>query len=314
MFKISGFTVEKIVENLKGEVIDYGINLSGAPLEWRETTGIGINVGIIDTGIDLNHYDLKGRVKKYINFTSNDRRNVFDENGHGTHVSGIVAASRNNFGVIGTAPMCNLYIAKAFDKNGFGKDENVIKSINWMLENNVKIINMSFSSSSYNETYHRSIKKAYDNGVILVCAAGNIDSGRREYPSYPAKFNETLCVSAVDINAREAEFSGKSTKADISAAGYEILSCYPGNRFARLSGTSMATPIISGCAAILNSKAKKRKGRFLTPEEMRIVMCMYAFDTSSPGKSSNLGCGVFSFGRIHFSKKEVANLYLDSLK
>ena len=144
MFKISGFTVEKIVENLKGEVIDYGINLSGAPLEWRETTGIGINVGIIDTGIDLNHYDLKGRVKKYINFTSNDRRNVFDENGHGTHVSGIVAASRNNFGVIGTAPMCNLYIAKAFDKNGFGKDENVIKSINWMLENNVKIINMSF--------------------------------------------------------------------------------------------------------------------------------------------------------------------------
>lgn len=314
MFKINGFTVEKIINNLDGEAIDYGINLSGAPLEWEETMGNGINVGIIDTGADIHHLDLKGRIRKYINFTSSDRRDICDENGHGTHVSGIVAASKNGYGIIGTAPLANLYIAKAFDKNGYGRDEDVIKSIYWMLDNGIKIINMSFSSPTYNADYYRAVRDAYNEGAIMVCAAGNTDGKTRETPSYPAKFSESLCVSAVDINAQAAAFSGKHTKADISAAGYEILSCYPGNRFARLSGTSMATPIISGCAAILNAEAKKKKGRFLTPEEMRIVMCMYAVDTDKSGKPGNLGCGVFSFGRIEFSRNNVAGLYLESLK
>jgi subtilisin len=116
-FKISDFKVLDVRPSQKREVIDYGVEMVGAPLEWGETTGKGIKVGIIDTGIDINHQDLKGRVKDYVNFSFSDRKDILDENGHGTHVAGIIAAERNNVGIIGVAPEADLYIAKAFNKD-----------------------------------------------------------------------------------------------------------------------------------------------------------------------------------------------------
>ena len=308
---ISEYKIERVVEETIGEVTDYGIKLSGAPLEWNESMGECVNVGIIDTGIDSSHPDLSQRIKKTVNFAGGNTRDASDDNGHGTHVAGIIAASKNNFGVIGAAPMANLYVAKAFDSRGRGDDDAVIRSIDWMISNNVKIINMSFSAPDYTERYHNALRAAYNKNIILVCAAGNGGSGG-DTMGYPAKFNETISVAAVDINNKIASFSSKGVKTDIAAAGYEILSCYPGGTFARLSGTSMAAPIISGCAAILNSKAKARIGRFLTPEEMRLVMCMYA---ESIGKrDGRSGCGLFSFGRLQSGGKSVINEFLNGLK
>jgi len=312
VFYISDYKIEKIMEETVGEIIDYGVKMVGAPLEWPETLGEGINVGIIDTGVDITHQDLKPNIKKYINFADVDIDNIFDENGHGTHVAGIISAAQNNFGIIGVAPCANLYIARAFNKNGYSAPGAIIKAINWMIDNEVKIINMSFTTNEYSAEYHEVIKQAYASGITMVCAAGN--SGGElagDSVGYPAKFNETISVAAVDINKKVTEFSSKGLKTDIAAAGYEILSCYPENKFARLSGTSMATPVISGAAAILQNKAKSRIGRYLTPEEMKLIMCIYTEDIEEKGKDRAAGCGIFSFGRIQTAKQALSNEYLN---
>lgn len=297
MVNLVKFVINGETAPWEGELMDYGVKMSGANLEWHESMGEGVKVGVIDSGIDLYHPDLSKRVKKYVNFTSPDRNNVFDENGHGTHVAGIIAASRNGQGTVGVAPMANLYVAKAFGRNGMADDEAVSKSLEWMMEQKADIINMSFSSNNV-PMYERLIKEAYNRGIIIVCAVGNAGNLRKKELGYPAKFEETISVAAVDADGNVSAFSAKNINADIAAAGYEILSCYPGGKYARFSGTSMAAPIISGAAAILQRKAKKRMGRYLTPDEMKTVLCMYCENIEKESPEGSAGCGLFSFGRI----------------
>lgn len=297
MSKLVTYNVKGILQNTDKEIMDYGVAMSGANLEWNESMGEGIKIGIIDSGIDLTHPDLMGRVKKYRNFTSAHKNDVEDKNGHGTHVAGILAANKNDKGIVGVAPMSSLYVAKAFDHRGVADDFKIKESINWLMENNVHIINMSFSANN-KPSYYEEIKTAYNKGIILVCAAGN--SGRARQLSYPAKYPETISVAAVDMRGKVSNFSSRNVDADIAAAGYEILSCYPGGKYARFSGTSMAAPIISGAAAILQRKAKNRMGRFLTPEEMKTVLCMHCEDVDKKGHDGASGCGLFSFGRLSY--------------
>lgn len=297
MVKLVKFTVNGEASGWQGEYMDYGVKMSGANLEWNESMGEGVKIGIIDSGVDLYHPDLAGRVKKYINFTSSDKNFVFDENGHGTHVAGIIAANRDGRGVVGVAPMASLYVAKAFGKNGMADDETVAKSLEWMMDNKVDIINMSFSSNNL-PVYEDRIKEAYRRGTVIVCAVGNVGNLRKKELGYPAKFDETISVAAVDAGGKVSAFSAKHINADIAAAGSQILSCYPGGKYARFSGTSMAAPIISGAAAILQRKAKKRMGRFLSPDEMKTVLCMHCENIGKESPDGSAGCGLFSFGRL----------------
>ena len=105
---LSNYKVISVSGKSTGEIIDYGVKMVGAPLEWSETMGEGVRVGIIDTGIDTDHPDLRNRIKKCADFTGTGRDNVEDENGHGTHVAGIIAAEKNKIGVIGVAPKADL--------------------------------------------------------------------------------------------------------------------------------------------------------------------------------------------------------------
>ena len=304
MVKLLKFSVKTILQDTSGERMDYGVQMSGANLEWHESMGEGIKIGVIDSGVDLHHPDLVGRVKKYKNFTSPDSDDVTDENGHGTHVAGIIAANKNGSGVVGVAPMSQLYVAKAFGKHGMAEDDVVAKSLEWLISNKVNIINMSFSSNKM-PTYYDEIKKAYEKGIIIVCAAGNNGNSKNRQLGYPGRFDETISVASVDASGKVSAFSSKHVDADIAAAGYEILSCYPGGKYARFSGTSMAAPIISGAAAILQRKAKNRMGRFLTPEEMRTVLCMHCEDIGKKGPDGSAGCGLFCFGRIMREKQKM---------
>lgn len=297
MIKIEKFNIVDVASETAEEQMDYGVAMSGANLEWSESMGEGIKIGIIDSGIDLAHPDLVGRVKKYRNFTSYDKNDVIDENGHGTHVAGIMAANKNGKGIVGVAPMASLYIAKAFNKNGMADDYAVAESLKWLIQNRVNVINMSFSSNSV-PSYYKEIKQAYDMGIIIICAAGNNGKIKGRNLGYPAKYPETISVASVDMRGKVSDFSSRNVDADIAAAGFEILSCYPGGKYARFSGTSMAAPIISGASAILQRKAKNRLGRFLTPEEMRTVLCMHCEDIDKKGPDGVSGCGVFSFGRL----------------
>lgn len=297
-FSLGDYTIDTITNETGGEIIDYGIKMVGAPLEWKECQGEGIKIGIIDTGIDLTHPDLCDRVVRYINFAGDDPQNIEDDNGHGTHVAGIVAASRNHYGVVGVAPKSQLYIAKAFDAAGNAGSSAIYRSIEWMLEEGVDLINMSFSSPSSDDSYHELVRKAYEQGVICICAAGNNGRLPGDTVGYPAKFDETISVVAVDIHKQRAPFSSKGNRVDIAAAGTKIFSCYPKNSFALLSGTSMATPIITGAAALLQNKAQLRLNRYLTPEEMKLILCIYSEDLGATGKDEEYGCGLFSFARL----------------
>ncbi len=301
MFKIDDFKVLDVRSEQRREVIDYGIKMVGAPLEWKETMGSGIKVGIIDTGIDINHEDLRTRIKGYVNYSTADKKDIKDENGHGTHVAGIVAASKNNIGVVGVAPEADLYIAKAFNKDGSADIDAIQKSIIWMAEQNVDVINMSFSSQTSTKEYQKLISDIYNNGIIMVCAAGNEGSsqaGKADTIGYPARFDQTVAVTAVDTRKRKTDFSSIGTAAEIAAAGKDIYSCYPNNKYATLSGTSMATPIITGAVALLHSKAMIRYGRRLKPSEIRLLLHIYAEDLGKIGRDSEYGYGLFSFGRI----------------
>ncbi len=309
-FKISDFKVLDVRTSQNREIVDYGVRMLGGPLEWSETMGSGVKVGIIDTGIDLKHEDLSGNIKAYVNYTSSDKKDASDQNGHGTHVAGIVSAQKNNIGVVGVAPQADLYIAKAFKKDGTAEFEAISKSIIWMIEKNVDVINMSFSSDSVNEDYQMLITKAYQQGITIVCAAGN--EGKKNIKGedtigYPAGFNETIAVTAVDINKKITDFSSVGKEAEIAAAGKDIYSCYLNNSYAKLSGTSMATPLITGAVAILHAKAKHRYKRRLTPSEVRLLLHIYSEDLGDLGRDSNYGYGLFSFGRINKSEYIQAN-------
>ena len=298
MHKISDYTIIQVKARQPQEVIDYGIRMAGAPLEWGEVTGKGVRVGIIDTGIDLTHRDLSENIADAVSFISDSPQ---DDNGHGTHVAGIIGARKNGTGVVGMAPECNLYIAKAFDKQGNGEFPAIYKSLEWMIRKRVQIVNMSFSSDEPSKGYEEILQAANNHGITLICAAGNEGSKRRNTIGFPGKFPQTVAVTAVDPNRKSTEFSSAGYESELCAAGVDIYSTYPGNSYAKLSGTSMATPIISGAAALMQAKGMHRYRRFLSPKEVRFLLHLYTEDLGGKGWDPYYGYGLFSFGRLNQS-------------
>ncbi len=292
MYYIADYTMISKVD-IKKEVMSYGVKMTGANYEWNETKGKGIKVGIIDTGIDMKHPDLQ--VKEFINYTTENINDVQDDAGHGTHVAGIVGARMNGIGVVGVAPECEIYVAKAFDGQGKGDKDAIRKSLEWMIEKQVDIVNMSYSSSEEDEEEKRLVKKCFENNIFMVAAAGN--RGERKV-SCPGRYEGVVAVSSVDINKVKSDFSSYGNEIDLAAAGVDILSTYKNGSYAVLSGTSMAAPLISGAAAIIQAKAIKRFKRKLSPNELRVIMGIYADNTEAGRKSKCCGCGIFSFGRI----------------
>ncbi len=297
-FRINDYILIETKPQQENEYIDYGVKLVGAPLEWKETMGEGIKVGIVDTGICCTHPDLKNRIKDGANFTNEDRGTIDDYVGHGTHVAGIVGAEKNGSGVVGVAPKSDLYVAKAFDRTGKTTYPAIEKSLLWLMEKGVDVINMSFSSPSATRRYAELIKLVKRHGITMICAAGNEGADRFNTIGYPASFGETIAVSAVDINKNIADFNSKGSAAEIAAAGINIYSTYLNNGYATLSGTSMATPIITGAVAILQAKGRMRYSRKLTPDEIRLLLNIYTEDLSGLGRDDRYGYGLFSFGRI----------------
>lgn len=297
-FEISRCKVISIAQKAEKEVIDYGVRMVGAPLEWNETRGEGVRVGIIDTGVDTDHIELKGRIKDCVNFSGGSTDRVEDENGHGTHIAGIVAAEQNGVGVVGVAPKTELYIAKAFGEDGKTQYPAIEKSVKWMEERKVDVINMSFSSAYTSSKYRSLIWSAHEKGISIICAAGNEGELGENTIGYPANYPETVAVSAVDINRNIADFSSRGNAAEICAAGIDVYSTYLDGGYATLSGTSMACPIITGAAAILIAKGYIRYGRRLTPEEIRLLLNIYTEKLGNPGRDKSYGYGIFSFGRI----------------
>jgi len=226
---------------------DWGLRRIGAPEVWNKLKNRRVKVGIIDTGIVSNHPDLQGNFKEGIS-TLDDNSSYIDDNGHGTHVAGIIGANRSR-GMVGVNPYTDFYVVKAFDRRGSGKLSDIIEGIDWLIRRQVNVINMSFSTPDTNSLLERVIREAYLRGTILVAAAGN-DGGTNSV-KYPAKYDEVMAVTATDRDDHLADFSSSGPEVDFCAPGDNIRSTWLGGGYEVKSGTSFAAPHIVGEVADL---------------------------------------------------------------
>lgn len=230
----------------------WGLNTIEGQGAWDVTHGANdVDIAIIDTGIDGNHPDLGSKVVASVNCiidSSCPSVSAVDENGHGSHVAGIASAVTNNsVGVAGTSWEGRLISVKVLDDEGSGYYSWVANGIYWATDNGAEVINLSLGGRSSSTTLKNAINYAWDNGVVVVAAAGN-NGSKRSF--YPASYRKVIAVAATDKNDQKAYFSNYGRWVDVAAPGVSILSTYKGN-YSYSSGTSMAAPYVSGLAALL---------------------------------------------------------------
>lgn len=213
--------------------------------------GNGVKVAVLDTGI-ASHSDLA--VVGGASFIQSER--TYDDfNGHGTHVAGTVAALNNSIGVLGVAPSSNLYAVKVLDRNGSGSHASIAQGIEWAIQNNIDIVNMSLGSSTGSSTLELAVNRARDAGILLIAAAGNSgQQGGSNNIGYPARYAAVMAVGAVDHQYNRASFSSYGAELEIMAPGVGINSTYLNNGYRSLNGTSMASPHVAGVAALIKQK------------------------------------------------------------
>ena len=239
--------------------IPTGVNMINAPLMWNKGyTGEGVKIAILDSGY-TPHPDLDKNIIGGKNFTSEDggNPNIFnDYNGHGTHVAGIIASDNK---IMGVAPNAKLLILKVLDKTGNGNCQGMYDAINYAIEQKVDIINMSLGISINVNEIHTMLKKAVDNNICVVCACGNEGDGKAftdEY-SYPAGYNEAISVGAIDNARVNAVFTNSNKEVDLVAHGVNVVSTHLNYGYCSMSGTSQATPHVTGALALLKEYYRK---------------------------------------------------------
>ncbi|OEH86914.1 hypothetical protein BHU72_01240 [Desulfuribacillus stibiiarsenatis] len=229
-------------------IVPWGVEKVHAPEAWQYATGRGVKVGVIDTGVDLSHPMLVANLRQGINIINPDI-SPQDDNGHGTHVAGTIAASGGPGSLIGVAPEAELYPVKAFDKHGKALLSDIGKAVEWCVENDIRLINMSFGTSSSNQTLQEIYLQAYERGAVMIAASGN--NGPDGAMGYPGRYPFTIAVGATDEEDEIASFSSRGVPVNICAPGVDILSCWLHGGVKRLKGTSMATPHVTGTVALM---------------------------------------------------------------
>lgn len=285
---------------------NWGDDLVKAPESWAKGyTGQGVVVAVLDTGVDINHEDLKNNIwtntsddnqDGYVddihgwNFVD-DNNDVMDRDGHGTHVSGSIAAERNDKGATGVAYNAKIMPVKVLDDNGSGSYDNISKGIYYAVDHGADIINLSLGGGGGNKMMQDALEYASNKGVIVVMAAGN--SGASS-PIYPARYAEKtgVAVGAVDRDGSLASFSNRAGNKEltyVTAPGVSIYSTVPDNGYASYSGTSMATPHAVGVIALMLSANNS-----LSDSQVRQILA----DTSGNSGQSGNTIPSFNFGDI----------------
>lgn len=221
-------------------------------------TGKGIKIGIIDTGALSGHEELSARVKKNVTYVgqSSPKAVTTDGNGHGTHVSGIAAASYNNKkGGAGVAPEADLYVYGVLGSDGSGEIADSTRAVNDAIQDHVDVINMSLGAPGYDGNQYTALSKAYEAGIAVFAAAGNDDS---DTLAYPACYGKMVCsVGALQQDGRKAYFSNYNSIVRVAFPGLDINSTSKSgtSSYEVMSGTSMACPVATGTAAVILSGA-----------------------------------------------------------
>ncbi|MCL2280378.1 S8 family serine peptidase [Candidatus Saccharibacteria bacterium] len=261
---------------------------------WDITTGEGVLVAIIDTGIDTDHPAFEGRIST-LSYNSQimdvGLQYVEDDRGHGTHVAGIVAGNDNRNSVYGVAPDAEILVIKANVNNtGVFYTDSLLRAINYATVNGAAIINMSLGraySKGSNIDERTTIQNSVTSGVTIVCAAGN-DSTQT---GYPAAYPETIAVSATKQGyVFDNRYSNYGSEIDVAAPGTSILSAdYSDGGYVMMSGTSMASPNVAGTVALIKSLHPE-----YTPAKIREVLHITAQEAGELGKDDYYGYGIIS--------------------
>ena len=285
-----------------------GIHMEAA---WDISTGSGVTVAIIDTGVAYEDYGKYGRAPDLAgtsfvagyDFINNDAH-PNDDHGHGTHVAGTVAQTTNNsMGVAGVAYNACLMPVKVLNSKGYGNDQQVANGIIWATDHGAQILSMSLGGSSPATVLEQACAYAYNNGATIIASAGN---GGSTSPHYPSAYDDyVIAVGATRYDETKTWYSSYGSSLDVMAPGgdtsvdqngdgygdgvlQQTFSGSPTNWvYAYYQGTSMATPHVSGTAALLISE-----GIATTPDDLRAALQETAEDLGSPGWDSTYGWGL----------------------
>ena len=269
---------------------------------WRKSSGTGVVVAVVDTGVQADHPDLKGQMLKGWDFVESDGK-AGDRNGHGTHVAGIIAAKANNKrGIAGLAPSSRILPVRVLNSAGNGSTVAVARGIVYAVRKGADVINLSLAGSNPDAQVQAAVRYAVRRGVVVVAAAGN--SGCNAPTTYPAAFPGVIGVGASDRAGGVAPFSNCGTYVDVVAPGTGITStmikrpslalpCAYGKSYCALDGTSMASPHVAAAAAILISRTKHR----LSLSKVAYLLTARADDIVTPGYDTASGRGVLNIRR-----------------
>lgn len=275
------------------QTLPWGVDRIDAELVWPTGNSADpIKVGIIDTGISLSHPDLAANIKGAYN-AINTRRSANDDNGHGSHVAGIVAALNNAIGVVGAAREADLYAIKVLSSSGSGYLSDIIEGIDWAIIRDLDVINMSLGTTADVQSFHDAVIRAYSAGIIIVAAAGNNGGA----VNYPGAYPEVIGVGATNSSNTIASWSSRGPEVDLAAPGVSIYSTYKGSGYATLSGTSMASPHVAGAAALLLNRAIRAEedadgNGTWDPEEIKARLQATATDLGAAGADPLYGAGL----------------------
>lgn len=261
----------------RNETLNWGAREIGADTVWASGyKGAGVIVAVIDSGVDTDHPQLKDRI--YVNTSEanglpgvDDDRNGFiddvkgwnfpdhspqqnDDQGHGTHVAGVIAAVHQQGPILGVAPEAQILPLDFMNQDG-GNASDAVMAIEYAVSRGAKVINASWSSSGCSKTLEAQVHGLGNRGVLFIAAAGNSRNNLSSTPEFPAAFNSRsqITVGAVTPDFIRAGFSNFGQLVHVVAPGTQIISTYPGGRYAQMQGTSMAAPFVAGEAALLLS-------------------------------------------------------------
>ena len=271
------------------QTLPWGVDRIDAERVWRKNEGEGVNIAIIDTGIDPDHPDLTANIEGFYSAVPPNPYTVDDHYGHGTHVAGTIAAINNEIGVVGVGPKIDLWIIKA-SAGGILQLRDLLESYDFVINtwfddnpnNNIQVVSMSYGGG-YSSTEAEMLQRAWDMGIILVAAAGN-EGGA---VIYPAALPFVIAVTAMNKYDQITSWSNRGLEVDLAAPGSAVTSTYLRGQYATWSGTSMATPHVTASAALAIASHPRMNNA-------QIVQLLYdkAEDLGDPGFDIFFGHGL----------------------
>ena len=271
------------------------------PTQVTPYTGKGVKVAVLDTGIDTEHSDLLVR-GGICSMKTNCSKGIKydDDNGHGTHVAGIIAGLKNNAGIQGVSPNVELYAIKSLNRNGGGETLDIVAGVEWAIENKIDILNLSLTTDNNDPALRMVLEKAYESGMTIVAAVGNEgETLQKDSVQYPARYESVIGDSDITASNTKLVQSSSGPAVEIAAPGTSILSTYPReldtedgtqNGYYSDTGTSMAAPHVTGVLALYKERYPSASN-----DKLRQMLQVTAADLGTKGRDESFGYGLATY-------------------